>query len=89
MLMVVLKFPFHPDICMTMTLTEQRTVLFSNHPCVSPLPHKTSTISGDSERKRLPWLASFHEIMIFFAGKPGIPLLRTQPCLGEGSSVTQ
>ena len=66
MLMVVLKFPFHPDICMTMTLTEQRTVLFSNHPCVSPLPHKTSTISEDLERKCLPWLTSVHEIMIFF-----------------------
>ena len=89
LLLVVLNFPFHPDTCMTMTLTEQRPVLSSYQPCVSPLPHRNFCNFRRFGEKASTLACFFPWNNDIFAGEPGIPLLRTEPCLSERSCITQ
>ena len=89
LLLVVLNFPFHPDTCMTMTLTEQRPVLSSYQPCVSPLPHRNFCNFRRFGEKASTLACFFPWNNDIFAGEPRIPLLRTEPCLSEWSCITQ
>lgn len=58
------------DTWVTMTFTLGRTILFPNHSCPSPLPHRN--VSGELGRKLLPQLVLPRERMAFLIGATGV-----------------